>query len=164
MINSIPCCPLTSKSTDMFVWNCFGQFLLVKVLDRSIFLDLCILNDFFTAVILYDLRKPLFEDKNVLMYLFITNMQLFDSQDINWWNGVFNYLWIIDMFLSAVWTLILTAPIHWRGSFGGQGNAKLKKKNVQWRNKLIYILNDLFLGWTSPWKLLPQSFMPQSNI
>ncbi len=27
------------------------------------------------------------------------------------------YLWII-MFLSAVWTLILVAPIHSRGSFG----------------------------------------------
>ncbi len=27
-----------------------------------------------------------------------------------------DYLWIIVMFLSAVWTLILTAPIHWRGS------------------------------------------------
>ncbi len=26
------------------------------------------------------------------------------------------YLWIIVMFLSAVWTLILTAPIHRRGS------------------------------------------------
>ncbi len=26
--------------------------------------------------------------------------------------------WIIVMFLSAVWTLILTAPIHCRGSIG----------------------------------------------
>ncbi len=26
------------------------------------------------------------------------------------WSGV-DYLWIIVMFLSAVWTLILTAPI-----------------------------------------------------
>ncbi len=31
------------------------------------------------------------------------------------WSGV-DYLWIIVMFLSAVWTLILTAPIHCRGS------------------------------------------------
>ncbi len=29
-------------------------------------------------------------------------------------------LWIIDMFLSAVWTLILTAPIHCKGSIGEQ--------------------------------------------
>ncbi len=28
-------------------------------------------------------------------------------------------LWIV-MFLSAVWTLILTAPIHCRGSIGGE--------------------------------------------
>ncbi len=34
-------------------------------------------------------------------------------QDVNWWTGV---LWIIVMFLSAVWTLILTAPIHCRGT------------------------------------------------
>ncbi len=34
--------------------------------------------------------------------------QLLCSQDIIWWTGV--------MFLSAVWTLILTAPIHYRGS------------------------------------------------
>ncbi len=37
--------------------------------------------------------------------------------DINWWTGV---VWIIVMFLSAVWTLILTAPIHCRGSIGEQ--------------------------------------------
>ncbi len=29
-----------------------------------------------------------------------------------------DYLWIIVMFLSAVWTLILTAPIHTTGSIG----------------------------------------------
>ncbi len=34
------------------------------------------------------------------------------------WSGV-DYLWIIVMFLTAVWTLILTAPIHCRGSIGG---------------------------------------------
>ncbi len=34
--------------------------------------------------------------------------QLLSSPDVNWWTGV---LWIV-MFLSAVWTLILTAPIH----------------------------------------------------
>ncbi len=31
------------------------------------------------------------------------------SPDVNWWIGV---VWIIVMFLSAVWSLILTAPIH----------------------------------------------------
>ncbi len=52
-----------------------------------------------------------------MMDLFLTNMQLFTSQDIKWWTGV---VWIIVMFLSAVWTLILTAPIHCRGSNGEQ--------------------------------------------
>ncbi len=31
------------------------------------------------------------------------------------WSGV-DYLWIIVMFLSAVWTLFLMAPIHCRAS------------------------------------------------
>jgi len=35
------------------------------------------------------------------------------------WSGV-DYLWIIEMFLSAVWTLILTAPIHCRASISEQ--------------------------------------------
>ncbi len=48
------------------------------------------------------------------MDLFLTNTQTFSSQDINWWIEVcVDYLWIIVMFLSAIWTLILTAPIHW---------------------------------------------------
>ncbi len=50
------------------------------------------------------------------MYLLITNTQFFLNMD---WGGV-NYLWIIVMFLSAVWTLILTAPIHCRGSISEQ--------------------------------------------
>ncbi len=32
--------------------------------------------------------------------------------------NVVDYLWIIVMFLSAVWTLILMAPIHLRWSIG----------------------------------------------
>ncbi len=47
------------------------------------------------------------------MDLFLTNMQHLTSQDVNWRTGV---MWIIVMFLSAVWTLILTAPIHCRAS------------------------------------------------
>ncbi len=48
-----------------------------------------------------------------MMDLFFKNIQLFTSQYVNWWTGV---VWIIVMFLSAVWTLILTAPIHCRAS------------------------------------------------
>ncbi len=35
------------------------------------------------------------------------------------WSRV-DYFWIIVMFLSAVWTLILTAPIHCNVSIGEQ--------------------------------------------
>ncbi len=42
---------------------------------------------------------------------------ILSSQDVIWWTGV---VWIIVMFLSAVWTLILTAPIHCRGSIDEQ--------------------------------------------
>ncbi len=52
-----------------------------------------------------------------MMDLPLINMQLFISQDVNWWTEV---VWIIVMFLSAVWTLILTAPIHRRWSIGEQ--------------------------------------------
>ncbi len=48
--------------------------------------------------------------KNILM---LDLFQLLSSQDVNWWTGV---VWIVVMFLSAVWTLILTAPIHCRAS------------------------------------------------
>ncbi len=34
-----------------------------------------------------------------------------------------DYLWIIVMFLSAVWTLILTAPIHCRGLLSNKSNS-----------------------------------------
>ncbi len=62
--------------------------------------------------------KQGFEVKNIIMMdLFLTNTQVFTSQDMMYWSGV-DYLWIIVMFLSAVWTLILTAPIHCRGSIG----------------------------------------------
>ncbi len=36
------------------------------------------------------------------------------------WSNVDYLLWIIVMFLSAVWTLILTAPIHCIGSIAEQ--------------------------------------------
>ncbi len=49
--------------------------------------------------------------KNILM---LDLFQLLSSPDVNWLTG--DYLWIIVMFLSAVWTLILTAPIHCRAS------------------------------------------------
>ncbi len=56
-------------------------------------------------------------------------------------------LWIIVMFLSAVWTLILTAPIHCRGSFGEQVmGCYISPNQFWWINKLIYILDGLRLS------------------
>ncbi len=45
-----------------------------------------------------------------MMDLFLTNVQLFNSHDGMEWGG------LLVMCLSAVWTLILMAPIHCRGS------------------------------------------------
>ncbi len=57
------------------------------------------------------------------------------------WSSV-DYLWIIVMFLSDVWTLILTAPIHCRGSIGEQVmQCQIFPNLFRWRNKLIYILD-----------------------
>ncbi len=58
--------------------------------------------------------------KNLMMDLFLRNTALcFTKHQLMDWSGV-DYLWIIAMLLSAVWTLILTAPIHCRGSIGEQ--------------------------------------------
>ncbi len=78
---------------------------------------------------IFSIWKQWFEVENVLMTdLFLINAGLYiyiyiyvyvyiHIQDVNWWTGV---VWIIVMFLSAVWTLILMAPIHCRGSIGEQ--------------------------------------------
>ncbi len=76
------------------------------------------------------------------------------------WSRV-DCLWTNLMFLSVVWTLILTAPIHCRRSIGEQVMLWCISLNVFWcRNKLIYILDGLrvsklsefvfFLWWTIP--------------
>ncbi len=53
--------------------------------------------------------------KTFWLHLVITNTQRFTLQDVGWLTGV---VWIIVMFLSAVCTRILTAPIHYKGSIG----------------------------------------------
>ncbi len=67
--------------------------------------------------------------RSLMLDLFLTNTQLLASQDVNRWTGV---VWIIVMFLSAVWTLILTAPI--------QGS--IAEQVMQ-----CYISPNLFLSW-----------------
>ncbi len=67
----------------------------------------------------------------------------------SWW---ICSLWIIVMFLSAVWTLILTAPIHCRGSIAEQVMECYISTNLfLWRNKLIYILDRSWISKFSFW-------------
>ncbi len=50
-----------------------------------------ILLCYFIIIIIISLyfgQKRWFKDKTLMMDLFFTNMQLFTSQDINWWTGV----------------------------------------------------------------------------
>ncbi len=57
-----------------------------------------------------------------------------------------DYLWISMMFLSAVWTLILMAPIHWWRSSDVMLNFF---KSVLMKKKLIYILDGLSVSKSS---------------
>ncbi len=67
----------------------------------------------------------------MMINLLNTNMNIFTSQDINWWAEV---VWIIVMFLLAVWTLILTAPIHRRGTICEQVMQCYSSSNLfRWR-------------------------------
>ncbi len=52
------------------------------------------------------------------------------------WSGV-DYLWIIVMFLSAVWTLILTAPIHCKGSIAEQVMECFPKTDEETNSKIL---------------------------
>ncbi len=69
--------------------------------DQCIFLSWLRQDDFCTREINIYGQRTCSLVKNILMDLFIINMQLFDSQDVHWLTGV---VWIIVMFLSAVWT------------------------------------------------------------
>ncbi len=87
-------------------------------------------------------QKQWFEIKWQICFLqtrsFCLLKMLIDGLD---WSGV-DYLWIIVMFLSAVWTLILTAPIHCWGSIVEQA--------MKWHisPNLMKKQTHLHLGWT----------------
>jgi len=86
--------------------------------------------------------------KNILM---MDLFQLFTSPDVNWWTGV---VWIIVMLLSAVWTLILTAPIHCRASIGEtvmQCYIYLMKKQTHLHLMIwgrVHFQHIFIFGWT----------------
>ncbi len=84
-----------------------------------------------------------------------------------------DHLWIIVMFLSAVRTLILTAPIHCRGSTGEQVMQCYIFSNLfRWRNKYIYIFDGLrlsqfpefFGGVNYSWYVLNYRCMVNENV
>ncbi len=58
------------------------------------------------------------------------------------WSRV-DYLWIIVMFLSAVWTLILAAPIHCKESIGDAKFLQICSDLGGGGQQHIYILNGL---------------------
>ncbi len=67
------------------------------------------------------------------------------------WSGV-DYLWIIVMFLSAVWTLILTAPIHCRGSIAEEVMECYIYPNLMKKH------THLHLGWPEGEHIFSQIF------
>ncbi len=95
MKKSVPCfLSHQNKSTDIFVTGFTCKRCLVCAYfspdsDKAFFTleeaILCLEDSYFT-------QTQQFEVKNILiMNLFITNMQLFSSQNVNWWAGV---MWI----------------------------------------------------------------------
>ncbi len=62
------------------------------------------------------------------------------------WSCV-DYFWIIVMFLSAVWTLILTAPIHFNGSIAEQviQDLHLRWPEAEYIFIIFSFLDQLFL-------------------
>ncbi len=67
-------------------------------------------NFFNGQSVIMDLNMFVHKCQNTLMMDVLTkNTQPFTSQDVNWLTGV---LWIIVMFLSAVWTLIMMEPMY----------------------------------------------------
>ncbi len=117
------CWPLTSKFTDILFRTVLDSFWWYKCLNLCIFLSWFRQDD--KAILLMDSYFSWFEVKKRLdrfisykrATFHFTRCLLID------WISV-DYLWVIVMFLSAVWTLILTAPIRCRGSIGERWNAK----------------------------------------
>ncbi len=87
--------------------------------------------------------------KNILM---MDLLQLLSSPDVNWWTGV---VWIIVMFLPAVWTLILTAPIHCRASIA----ETLMQRHIS--TNLMKKQTHPNLGWTEGEHIFKSSFLAE---
>ncbi len=71
-----------------------------------------------------------------IMDLFLTNTQLFTSQDVNWWTGV---VWITRGLLWCFYQLFGFS--FWRHPFTAED--PLLNKRIWWRNKIICISDGL---------------------
>ncbi len=106
-------------------------------------------------------QKQWFEVKNILMTdLFLTNTQLFTSQDVNWWTGV---VWITSGLLWCFYQMFGLS--FWRHPFTAEDPLLSKWWNatflqIWWRNKLTSWMawgwehfQQMFnFGWTTPLK------------
>ncbi len=117
---------------------------------------------------LYFTRKQEFEVKNVLMMdLFLTNMQLFTSQDINWWTGG-----DCDVFISCLdshsdGTHSLQSIYCWTSDEmqNFPKSVQSSSKNALW----VCLCGYLLSGWISSnvWDVLPpllSSDKPLENV
>ncbi len=80
------------------------------------------------------------ETKNCAFVINKSIIKSFHHKDNNWLTGE---VWIFVMFLSAVWRLILTAPIHCRGSTWWTSNVMLNLS----KSFLIKTQSDVHLQW-----------------
>ncbi len=88
-------------------------------------------------------RSKVLKIKVLMMDLFITNMQLLASQDVNWWSGV---VWITCGLLWCFYQLFGLS--FWRHPFTAEHPlvrqwCEATFLQIWWSNKLIYILNGL---------------------
>ncbi len=83
-------------------------------------------------------QKRQFKDINVLMDLFLTNKELFNSHDVNCWTGVD---WIIVMFL------ICCLDSFWRHPFTAEDLMVSEWCNVKFLQICSHEETNLHLGW-----------------
>ncbi len=167
MSKSISCCPLTSKSTDIINYNCFRlwqnfSFFSCTLLGQCLFLFWFRQDDFFHWIKLYNrlvfyLEVMVWSSKylidNFVYYKHFFFFYFIRHSLMDWSHE--DYLWIILMFLSAVWTLVLMVPIHciwthWQASGGMLNFSKCvpTKEQIHLHPVLSEGRYIFFLGWT----------------
>ncbi len=126
-----------------------GGFWCERQQDMDVFTGWSIIID-------YGLFWPEVLIKNILM---MDLFQLLSSQDVNWWTGM---VWITCGLLWCFYQLFGLS--FWRHPFTAEHPLLSRWWNViflqiWWKNKLVYILNDLswghfsafsIFGWTIP--------------